>query len=153
MDEFNNLFLNVSVELNRSQWMVRILNDYKSGLTQQQIIERLCAAFGDHAPSRNTFFEWFTKFLAARHRHSRRGKRCLDDALRSSRPEEVTTNVVAVVHAIVEEDKRVISGVRENHKVIIGIRPNNSAREARSRQSLRTFNIPIGSTMIRKQLG
>ena len=76
-----------------------ILYDYKSGLTQHESIDRLHAAFGDHAPSRTTVFEWFGEF--------RRGRRSLDDAPRWGRPAEVTTeDKVAAVHAMVEEDAR-----------------------------------------------
>ena len=77
-----------------------ILYDYKSGLTQHESIDRLHAAFGDHAPSRTSVFEWFAEF--------RRGRRSLDDAPRSGRPVEVTTeDKVAAVRAMVEEDARV----------------------------------------------
>ena len=77
-----------------------ILYDYHSGLTQHESIDRLHAAFGDHALSRTTVFERFAEF--------RRGRRSLDDAPRSGRPVEVTTeDKVAAVRAMVEEDARV----------------------------------------------
>ena len=88
------------MELNRSHWRAMILYDYKNGLTQHESIDRLHAAFGDHAPSRTSVFEWFAEF--------RRGRRSLDDAPRSGRPVEVTTeDKVAAVRAMVDEDARV----------------------------------------------
>ena len=36
------------MELKRSHWRAMILYDYKSGLMQQESIDRLHAAFGDH---------------------------------------------------------------------------------------------------------
>ena len=88
-----------------------IFYDYKSGLTQQQSVERLCAAFGDDAPSRTTVFEWFAEF--------RRGRRSLDDEVRSGRPVEATTEEnVAAVRTIVEEDGRMTVAQLE---VAIGI--------------------------------
>lgn len=88
-----------------------IYYDYKSGLTQQQSIERFRTAFGDDAPSRTTVFEWFSEF--------RRGRRSLDDEARSGRPVEATTeDNVAAVRTIVAEDARVTVAQLE---VAIGI--------------------------------
>ena len=88
-----------------------IFYDYKSGLTQQQSVERLCAAFGDDAPSCTTVFEWFAEF--------RRGRHSLDDEICSGRPVEATTEEnVAAVRTIVEEDGRMTVAQLE---VAIGI--------------------------------
>jgi len=83
----------------------------KSGLTQQQSIERLHAAFRDDAPSRSTVFEWFAEF--------RRGRCSLDDEAPSGRPVATTTEKhVAAVRSMVEDDVRVTVAQLE---VAIGI--------------------------------
>ena len=122
-----------------------ILYDYHSGLTQHESIDRLHAAFGDNAPSRTRVFEWFAEF--------RRGRRSLDNATRSGRPVEVTTeDKVAVVRVMVEEDVRMTSAVGENHGDISRISCNDSAREARPQQSLRALDTPIDSMKTKRRL-
>ena len=88
-----------------------IFYDFKTGLTQQQSIERLRAAFGDDSPSRTTVFEWFAEF--------RRGRRSLDDEARPGRPVEATTEQnIAAVRAMVNDDARLTVAQLE---VAIGI--------------------------------
>ena len=90
----------MEMDLNREHWRAMIYYDYKSGLTQQESVDRLMHAFGDIAPSRATVFNWFD--------HFRRGRRSLEDECRSGRPQTSTTEgQVAAVKALVEEDARV----------------------------------------------
>lgn len=89
-----------AMELNRGHWRAMIFYDYKSGLRQQESLDRLQTAFGEEAPSRTTVFAWFAEF--------RRGRRSLEDEERCGRPVSATTeeNVVAV-RTMVEDDARV----------------------------------------------
>ena len=87
------------MELRRTHFRAMIFYDFKSGLNQQQSHCRLQTAFGNEAPSRKTVYDWFAEL--------RRGRRSLEDDLRSGCPAEATTGVqVAAVQRYVEEDGR-----------------------------------------------
>ena len=77
-----------------------IFFDFKSDLKQQECLERLMNAFGAHAPSRATVYNWFAEF--------RRHRETLQDAQRSERPCSATTEEnVTAVQKLVEDDARI----------------------------------------------
>ena len=77
-----------------------IVYDQRKGLTQEQCVESLRAAFGDQAPSRATVFRWFSQ--------CKWGPSSLDDEPRSGRPASaVTDDNIAAVRRMIDEDRRV----------------------------------------------
>ena len=88
------------MKLEKEHWRAMIFYDFKSGLKQQQCLERLMNAFGAHAPSRATVYNWFAEF--------RRDRETLQDAERSGRPCSATTEEnVTAVQKLVEDDARI----------------------------------------------
>jgi histone-lysine N-methyltransferase SETMAR len=88
------------MELNRQHFRAFIYYDFKSGLSQQQCLERLQSAFPDSAPSRATILNWFSEF--------KRGRATLEDGPRPGRPcDAVTVENVNRVRDLVNQDRRI----------------------------------------------
>ena len=89
-----------TMKLEKEHWRAMIFYDFKSGLKQQDCLERLMNAFGAQAPSRATVYNWFAEF--------RRHRETLQDAERSGRPCSATTEEnVTAVQKLVEDDARI----------------------------------------------
>ena len=88
------------MKLEKDHWRAMMFYDFKSGLKQQESLERLRQAFGDDAPSRATVYNWFAEF--------RREREALKDGERTGRPCSATTEQsITAVRKLVEEDSRV----------------------------------------------
>ena len=94
--------------LQGEHFRVIILYDQRSGLTQQDSVERLCAAFPDQAPSRTTIFKCFAEF--------RRGRQSLRDEPRSGRLRSaITEDHMVAMKAMVEKDAPVTVAQLAHH--------------------------------------
>lgn len=88
------------MELQREHFRAMIFYDFKSGLNQEQCLERLSTAFPDSSPSRSTIFSWYAEF--------KRGRNSLKDEERSGRPSTaVTDENIVRVRNLVHEDRRI----------------------------------------------
>lgn len=76
-----------------------IFYDFKSGLNQQQCIDRLNSAFGNEAPSKTTVYDWFSEF--------NRGRNSLSDEFRKGRPSTAVPENIDAVRVMIEEDRHV----------------------------------------------
>ena len=92
------------MKLEKEHWRAMMFYDFKSGLKQQESLERLKQAFGDEAPSRATVYNWFAEF--------RRHRETLEDGERTGRPCSATTEEnVTAVRKLVEDDARVTTAL------------------------------------------
>jgi len=70
------------------------------GHSGKQIHDRLCAMYGDSAPSYSTVTGWSNEF--------RRGRESLEDDRRSGRPSDaVNPSVIAAVEKLIRNDRRI----------------------------------------------
>jgi len=72
----------------------------KEGRAAKEIHDRLCAVYGDCAPSYSTVTRWSNEFW--------RGRESLEDDLMPGRPSDaVNPSVIAAVEKLIRDDRRI----------------------------------------------
>lgn len=88
------------MEISREQFRVLIYYDFKSGLHEDECLERLATAFESSHPSRATIYRWYREF--------KRGGSSVSDKERDGRPRTgVTPENVEKVRLMVRDDPHI----------------------------------------------